>query len=122
MKKVYYDDFENKAIIDEVKIYPYAKATEKKKGYRLTLLSLYDNEFIYHVSIHETFEEAHKNMMKTSCATWKQDKPKQKMYMSKENGNILTWAEMVKEGKEFYDLFDDTNCMSWQDYYVECEV
>ena len=43
------------------------------------------------------------------------------MYMSIENGNILTWAEMVEEGKELYDLFDDTNCMSWQDYYMECE-
>lgn len=121
MKKVYYDDFENKAVIDEVKVYPYAKAAEKEKCYRLTLLSLYDDEFVYHVSIHESFENAYKDMMKISWGTWKEEKPKQKIYMSIENGNILTWSEMVEEGKELYDLFDDTNCMSWQDYYVECD-
>ena len=60
-------------------------------------------------------------MMEKNCGTWKEEKPKQKMYMSIENGNILTWSEMVEEGKELYDLFDDTNCMSWQDYYMECE-
>ena len=121
MKRVYYNDFGNKAIIDEVEIYPYAKAPKKEISYRLTLSSPDEDDFVYYVSIYETFEDAYKSMMEKNCGTWKEYKPKQKMYMSIENGNILTWSEMVEEGKELYDLFDDTNCMSWQDYYVECE-
>lgn len=72
MTKVYYDNFENMAHIGEVEIYPYAKAPKKEKAYRLMLVSLYDNNFVYHVSIHESFEEAHEKMMKMSCGTWKE--------------------------------------------------
>lgn len=72
--KVYYDDFGNKAIIDECMIFAYQKATQKEKAYRLTLLSTYDNDFIYHISIHKSFDQAYQKMMKISCGTWKGQK------------------------------------------------
>ena len=44
------------------------------------------------------------------------------MYQNIECGNILTWEEMVQEGKELYDLFDDTNIIDWSEYYTEIET
>ena len=39
------------------------------------------------------------------------------MYMNLENGNILTYEEMIKEGIELYDLDDETNALTWLEYY-----
>lgn len=74
MIKVYYDNFKNMANIQEVEIRPCAKASKKEKAYRLMLASLYDNNFVYHVSVHETFEEAYDKMMRMSCGTWTEKK------------------------------------------------
>lgn len=72
MIKVYYDKFENMANIQEVETRPYAKAPKKEKAYRLMLASLYDNNFVYHVSVHESFEQAYDEMMKMSYGTWEE--------------------------------------------------
>lgn len=41
-----------------------------------------------------------------------------KIYVSNENGNIHeSYAEMMKEGAELYDLGDDTNVVDWKEYY-----
>lgn len=39
-------------------------------------------------------------------------------FMSKENGNVLTYKEMLEEWKELYDGGDDTNPMGWDEYYT----
>ena len=31
--------------------------------------------------------------------------------------NILTYEEMIKEGIELYDLDDETNALTWLEYY-----
>ena len=45
-------------------------------------------------------------------------------FMSKENGNILTYKEMLAEWNELYDGGDDTNPVGWDEYYTpihECK-
>lgn len=68
MEKLIYknDDCGNIGIIEEVYILPYKGAKKKQKGYRALAIAEYDNNFIYHVSVFETLEEA-KNDLK-SCA------------------------------------------------------
>ena len=39
------------------------------------------------------------------------------MFMNLQNGNILTYEEMIKEGIELYDLDDETNASTWLEYY-----
>ena len=68
--KIYKDKFHNTAIIEKVSILPYYGAERKQNGFRLVLKSDYDNEFIYHVSVHETFADAYKQMNCFSCGEW----------------------------------------------------
>ena len=39
-------------------------------------------------------------------------------FMSKENGNVLNYNEMIEEWKELYDGGDDTNPVGWDEYYI----
>ena len=40
------------------------------------------------------------------------------VYQNIECGNIHeTFAEMLEEGAEMYDLGDPTNCIPWTEYY-----
>ena len=48
----------NTGIIEEVNTYPYTGASKRQKGYRVMIKADYDNDFIYHVSVFETLEEA----------------------------------------------------------------
>ncbi len=43
------------------------------------------------------------------------------LYQNKEYGNVLTFEEMRKEGKELYDLFDDTNAIDYTEHYAIIE-
>ena len=70
--KIYYDDFGNKATIDLVKILPYKGASRKTNGYRLTLSAMYDNDFVYHVSIYESLRDAENKMRTFSCGEWEE--------------------------------------------------
>lgn len=70
MTKLYKDGFGNMATIEKVRILPYQGARERQEAYRLSLQSMYDCAFEYHVSVHETFEEAKAKMFSFSCGTW----------------------------------------------------
>lgn len=43
------------------------------------------------------------------------------LYMNKEHGYILTYAEMREEFKELYDGGDPTNCVNWEEYYTKMD-
>ena len=43
-------------------------------------------------------------------------------YQNIENGNILTYQEMIQEGAELYDLNDDTNIYTYEDYYKKIYI
>ena len=72
MKNCYYDNAGNKATIEDVYIFPYQGASYKMVGYRLTLSAMYDDDFIYHVSVHETMNDAVHLMKTFSCGEWKE--------------------------------------------------
>lgn len=40
------------------------------------------------------------------------------IYMNNENGNVLTYKEMIKEWAELYDGGDDTNPVPLNEYYT----
>lgn len=40
------------------------------------------------------------------------------MWMNRETGELLTRAEMRKQGAKLYDLGDDTNAVAYGEYYV----
>lgn len=72
MNKIYKDNFGNTATIEGVMIFPYKGARKKENGFRLSIKSDYDNNFLYHVSVHETEKEAELKMREFSCNTWKE--------------------------------------------------
>ncbi len=43
------------------------------------------------------------------------------LYMNKEHGYILTYAEMREEFKELYDGEDPTNCVGWEEHYTKLD-
>ena len=74
VKEIYHDNFGNTATIEEVYIYPYRGASDKEKGYRLTITADYDNDFVYHVEVVETLTDARHNMNELSCGFWTKGK------------------------------------------------
>lgn len=40
-----------------------------------------------------------------------------RMYMNLEYGHIMTYRDMIEEGRELYDLDDPTNICSYMEYY-----
>ena len=69
--KVFFDDFDNKAVIKAIKVYPYNGAPEKVEGYELSLYALYDDGYMYHRSIHGTEGDAEYRLSGYSCGTFK---------------------------------------------------
>ena len=55
----------NSAYVEEVLMHPY-KGAPKQKGYRLWAVDDYDDGFVYHVSCHETLDDA-KAHLKSIC-------------------------------------------------------
>ena len=43
-------------------------------------------------------------------------------YMNKETGELKTWAEMMNILQEEYDITDDTNYLTWSDYYEKTNI
>ena len=72
--RTYKDSFGNIATIEEVKIYPYKGASRKETAYRLTCKSEYNENFIYHVSVYETFKKAYFELTGMSAATFEEIK------------------------------------------------
>jgi len=67
----YFDGMGNFATIEEHNILPYKDAPKRQKGYILTLTAMYDNDFIYHVSVHETKIDAEKKLAMFSAGQFK---------------------------------------------------
>ena len=73
MKKCFISEqFGNSATIEESRGYPYKGAAEKQQEFILSCYADYDNGKMYHLSIHETYDEAYSRMMKISCGKWKE--------------------------------------------------
>lgn len=70
--KRFRDDFGNLALIEKVNTFAYNGAPKKTEGYRLMLFAEYDDNFLYHVSVYETLEEAENKLKCFSCDTWKE--------------------------------------------------
>jgi hypothetical protein len=69
--RVLHDNFGNTATLTDVIVLPYKGASERKNGVRLTLTADYDNDFVYHVAVYETEQDALNRLKKISCDTWK---------------------------------------------------
>lgn len=48
--------------------------------------------------------------------------PKDRFYINIENGNILTFREMIEEAAELYDMDDYTNVLESWDYYELTDI
>ena len=48
--------------------------------------------------------------------------PKDRYYINIECGNIVTFAEMLKEAAELYDMDDYTNVLELWDYYELTDI
>lgn len=48
--------------------------------------------------------------------------PKNVYYMNLENGNLLTYSEMLEEAAELYDMDDWTNIVELWEYYDATEI
>lgn len=70
MKK-YKDNFGNTAKLEEKMIFPYKGANVKSTAYVLTISADYDNDFVYFVSVYETYDEALEKLRTLSCGTFK---------------------------------------------------
>ena len=64
------DAFGNTATIVKETIIPYKGATKAADAYKLSLTADYDSDYLYHVSVHETLDDAIKEMNKCSAGTW----------------------------------------------------
>lgn len=69
--RTYKDDFGNRATIKRKYILPYRGAAGKEPAYILTCYSEYDNDLIYHVTVHESKAEAEEQLKEFSCGTFK---------------------------------------------------
>ena len=49
----------------------------------------------------------------------REEREKKRLFMNRENGNLLTYNEMLKEAEELYDVGDPTNPVGWEEYYTE---
>lgn len=71
MKK-FHDNFGNVATIEENYIFAYNGANKKSVAYRLTLTAEYDDNYIYHISVHEIYKEDYNKMKCYSCGEWQE--------------------------------------------------
>lgn len=71
--KIYKDKFGNTAKIEKIKISPYKGAT-RKNSFRLWISADYENNLIYHVSIHETEKDVLNKLQGFSCGTFQKVK------------------------------------------------
>ena len=65
------DNYGNSATIEKVMTLPYKGAKTRVEAYILKLFADYDNGFNYHVSMHESLEDAKQKLSKFSCGTFK---------------------------------------------------
>ena len=70
MIKHFVDDFDNRAELEKIRLYPYKGASKKEDGYMLSLYSLYDCGIMYHRSIYSTEKAALEALKGFSCGTF----------------------------------------------------
>ena len=73
--KKFKDDFENVAVVEKTMLYPYYGAKKRQEAYVLSLISLYDDSFVYHRSVYDNMADLMENLAMFSCNTWKEMKP-----------------------------------------------
>ena len=66
------DEYENRALIEEVEIKPHRGSTSEK-AYRLSCYAEYDNDFCYYVSIFDSVESAKNQLKEFSCGSFKNE-------------------------------------------------
>lgn len=64
------DEYENKALIEEVEIKPHKEA-KLEKVYRLSCYAEYDDNFCYHISIFDSAESAENQLKEFSCGSFR---------------------------------------------------
>lgn len=67
---VYKDHDGNTARIEKNYIMPYRGANSHVVAYRLIITSDYDGDYCYHVSVHESLNDAQDQLRKFSCGNW----------------------------------------------------
>ena len=75
--KTLFDNFGNMAIIEKGMAIPYRDAKRKEVAYRLSLYSMYDSYFLYHVSVHDTIERLKNKLNEYSGGDWHEDLTKE---------------------------------------------
>ena len=65
------DDYGHCAVVREVKILAHREAKKRTSSWEFTLYSTFDNNRVYHLSMHESLEDALKNLELFSCGTFK---------------------------------------------------
>lgn len=66
------DKFGNIATIEQNKILPYNGASERQEAFRLSVRAGYDDNYLYHVSVHETERATKRKMKMLSCGEWEE--------------------------------------------------
>lgn len=66
------DEYENRALIEEVEIKPHKEA-KLEKVYRLSCYAEYDEDFCYYVSIFDSVESAENQLKEFSCGSFKNE-------------------------------------------------
>ena len=69
--KYWYDDFGNMATITTKMVLPYNGSKQKEKAYILSLYAMYDDNMMYHLSMHESYNDVVKELERFSCGTFK---------------------------------------------------
>lgn len=64
------DEYENKALIEEVEIKPHKEA-KLERVYRLSCYAEYNEDFCYYVSIFDSVESAENQLKKFSCGSFR---------------------------------------------------
>lgn len=67
----YKDSYGNTARIEPVITHPF-KGGFIETGYRLVVSADYDNDFVYFVSMYETFEAAYQKLKQFSCGSFRE--------------------------------------------------
>lgn len=100
------DDFGNTALIEKVFTSPY-KGARRQDAYRLALTADYEDDFLYHVSVHATLDDAVNELHKMSCGTFR------KVYANRVysiNGNIDAILMLRRDRKGNAKLLYSVEC------------
>ena len=58
------EEYGNIGTIEEVMTYPYKGAPKRQQGFRVTAMAAYEHNFVYHISVFETLQEAKDDLVR----------------------------------------------------------